>query len=219
MLARRWYAQSREDRRLHQALSHIENGRYVDIGAYEPEFNSVTKVFYDEGWSGVNVEPNPRAFAMLQESRLRDHNIQAVVTWKLGPQTLYLTDERGWSSLREDVAFAAAEAGMTPDPIEVDAISLADVFDVMPEGDTHFLKIDVEGAEEDVIASGDWKAHRPWVVLAEANFPQSRRTVYHHHLWEPYLLSRGYVFKGDDTLNRWYVAKEQLDNIGSFVLE
>lgn len=215
VLARRWFAQDREDKRLYSALGHIKNGRYVDVGAYEPEFNSVTKVFYDDGWSGVNVEPNPRAFAMLEAARPRDTNIQKVVTWKNGEQTFYLTDNRGWSSLREDVAFAAAEAGMTPDEITVEATTLSDIW---PRGEVHFLKIDVEGAERDVIVSGDWDHHRPWIVLAEANFPQSRRTVYHHGEWEPYLLARGYVFKLDDTLNRWYVAEEQLDNVGELVL-
>lgn len=215
MLARRWFAQDREDKRLYSALSHIKNGRYVDIGAYEPEFNSVTKVFYDDGWTGVNVEPNPRAFAMLQQERLRDKNVWAAVTWKQGPQTLYLTDRRGWSSLKPSVAEAAKNAGMTPKPIEVPTVTLADA---MPEGDIHFLKIDVEGAEEEVIASGDWKNKRPWVVVAEANVPQSGRTAYHHAEWDVYLRSRGYVFKLDDTLNRWYVAEEQVDNVGEFVV-
>ena len=212
MLARRWFAQGGEDKRLYNALKHIKNGTYVDIGAYEPEFNSVTKVFYDDGWQGVNVEPNPRAFAMLQKGRLRDKNIWAAVTWKEGPQTLYLTDGRGWSSLKEDVAAEARNKGMTPKPIQVPTFALQDI---MPDVDVHFLKIDVEGAEEDVIASGNWKYHRPWVVVAEHHVTHSAS---HHEEWDKYLRSRGYVFKLDDTLNRWYVAEEQLDNVGDFVL-
>lgn len=215
MLAKRWYAQEGEDRRLFSALSHIDNGTYVDIGAYEPEFNSVTKVFYDIGWSGVNVEPNPRAYKMLVESRRRDKNIMAAVTWKTGPITLHLTDKRGWSSIREDVALAARQMGMQTTPIEVPTFALQDV---MPDGDVHFLKIDVEGAEEAVIASGDWKNHRPWVLVVESMAPNSSFGPWEYQRWDQYLRSRGYVFKLDDTLNRWYVAKEQLDNVGEFVL-
>lgn len=214
MLEKRFYAQEGEDRRLWKALSdNIAHGHYVDIGAYEPEFNSVTKVFYDAGWTGVNVEPNPRAYGMLEQARPHDINLEAVVTYKQGPQTLYLTDDRGWSSLKPEIAESAKKRGMDPYPIEVESLTLAQVFDFLHGEECHFLKIDVEGAEEEVIASGDWKNHRPWIVVVEANVPGSNRTKYHHGKWEPYLMSRGYRFIMDDTLNRWYVADEALDKI------
>ena len=41
------YAQNFEDVILWRALKHVEAGRYIDIGANDPEKDSVTKVFYD----------------------------------------------------------------------------------------------------------------------------------------------------------------------------
>ena len=215
VLARRWFSQNGEDRRLYHVLGHIKHGRYVDIGAYEPEFHSVTKVFYDDGWSGVNVEPGPRAFAMLQRDRPRDINIQAAVTWKTGEQSFFYISDRGRSSLYESQALSARAAGMDPEEIMVKTVTLAEVMGRV-DGDVHFLKIDVEGAEEDVIASGDWKWHRPWVLVIESKLPETRRTVDTYSQWEPYLLSRGYVFKYDDGLNRYYVAKERAEDLGGF---
>ena len=36
-------------------------GFYVDVGAADPVNLSVTKWFYDLGWSGLNIEPNQAA--------------------------------------------------------------------------------------------------------------------------------------------------------------
>jgi len=52
------YAQNYEDVMLWRALKHIENGFYIDVGAAWPSEHSVTKLFYDEGWRGINIEPN-----------------------------------------------------------------------------------------------------------------------------------------------------------------
>ena len=53
------YAQNYEDLMLWRALRHVEQGFYVDCGAYDPEEHSVTKAFYERGWSGINIEPVP----------------------------------------------------------------------------------------------------------------------------------------------------------------
>ncbi len=53
------YAQNFEDVMLWRALRHIDQGYYIDVGAWSPELDSVTKAFYEHGWHGINVEPNP----------------------------------------------------------------------------------------------------------------------------------------------------------------
>lgn len=57
------YAQNFEDLVLHRVFRGQKNGFYIDMGPMGPVLESVTKFFYDEGWSGINIEPNecPRA--------------------------------------------------------------------------------------------------------------------------------------------------------------
>jgi hypothetical protein len=69
------YAQNREDVLLARALSSVKNGFYVDVGANDPVHDSVTKHFYDQGWSGINIEASPTWFAKLQEQRPKDLNL------------------------------------------------------------------------------------------------------------------------------------------------
>ena len=56
------FAQNREDLMLDGILRTVSVGFYVDVGANHPDMDSVTKLFYEKGWSGINVEPNERLF-------------------------------------------------------------------------------------------------------------------------------------------------------------
>ena len=83
--------------------------------------------------------------------------------------------------------------------------------------DIDFLKVDVEGAEADVLKSGDWKAFRPKAVVVEAIAPGSNEPSWKS--WEPFLLAQGYRFMLFDTLNRFYVADEATDVAARFPRE
>jgi hypothetical protein len=71
-----------------------------------------------------------------------------------------------------------------------------------------FLKIDAEGAERDVIAGMDFNSPRPRVLLIEAEVPGTMPEAWRD--WEIPLLEQGYALAFQDTLNRWYVAEEEM---------
>ena len=51
------HAQNFEDVILNRALEDVESGFYIDIGANDPDIDSVTRYFYEKGWSGIKIEP------------------------------------------------------------------------------------------------------------------------------------------------------------------
>jgi hypothetical protein len=69
-----------------------------------------------------------------------------------------------------------------------------------------FLKIDVEGAEQDVLLGGDWQRFRPKVVVIEALVPVTLAPAW--QAWEPLLTAQGYRYVWFDGLNRYYLAEE-----------
>ena len=73
------YAQNFEDVLLIRCFGTLSDGFYVDIGAYHPVIASVTKVFYDAGWCGINLEPGVGIDA-LREGRPRDINLAIAIT-------------------------------------------------------------------------------------------------------------------------------------------
>ena len=63
-------------------------------------------------------------------------------------------------------------SGFTDDDVrvrEIEVVPLADVLDEHLSGEqVDFLKVDVEGAEDEVIESCDWARHRPRILVFEA---------------------------------------------------
>ena len=73
------YAQNFEDVMVARLFDPDYQGFYVDIGAAHPDFLSVTRHFYDRGWSGINVEPSLRFYPLLCEARPNDINLQCAI--------------------------------------------------------------------------------------------------------------------------------------------
>jgi FkbM family methyltransferase len=203
------WSQNREDIVLWRALGDIEAGTYVDVGAADPEHDSVTKLFYDCGWSGLNVEPVATYADRLSVQRERDITVQACAGAGPGQATLHRFENTGLSSLDGDAARRATEAGYLAIDEVVEVLALGQILNDadFSDRDIHFLKIDVEGFEREVLLGLDLSIWRPWVIVVEATAPNSTEQV--HDKWEPGLLDAGYVFCLFDGINRFYVAAER----------
>ncbi|WP_396329941.1 FkbM family methyltransferase [Burkholderia anthina] len=206
------FAQNQEDVMLWRALGHVRNGFYIDVGAADPVDLSVTKLFYDHGWHGINLEPQSAYFAMLTAARPHDINLQLAAGREAASHVFHRIDGTGLSTFDAEIAARHRTNGWTVVEETVDALPLAEICKrYRPDGPIHFLKIDVEGAEGDVLAGADFGRFRPWIVLVEATLPLSQEES---HAWEPTLTSQGYSFVWFDGLNRFYVADEMKGELG-----
>ena len=210
------YAQNFEDVMLWRALGDVEGGTYIDIGAAWPVLDSVTLLFYERGWSGLNVEPNPVLHAELAAARARDVSVCVAAGAVPGAAVLNLVTGTGLSTLDPDLAEVYQETGQLVRAVETTVSTLTDLWEthLANRDDVHFLKIDVEGFELAVIQGNDWVRHRPWVVLVEATKPSSQ--VAAHADWEPLLIAADYRFVYADGLNRFYVASEHAELVTRF---
>jgi FkbM family methyltransferase len=208
------YAQNFEDVMLWRALKHLENGFYIDVGAAHPEEWSITKAFYDRGWHGVSIEPEPDYAELLRQTRTREVVVEAALGTAPGRMTVNRFAGTGLTTFDNDIAARHAEAGFTLLPLEVEVTTLAAICRKHAPGEIHFLKIDVEGAERAVLEGADFANYRPWIVLVEATEPMSMTP--NHANWEPILLTAGYSFAWFDGLNRFYLAEERQAELRPF---
>ncbi len=195
------YADNFEDVLIRRAFPDVHDGFYIDVGAYDPVEHSVTQHFYEGGWRGINIEPNPAPFAKIQALRDRDINLNIGLSNHEGHLTLYEAPGACWSVDRNLITgYFGARADQIVER-NIPVLTLAQVCERhVPAGrEIEFLKIDVEGHEREVIEGADWSRWRPRVVLAEANDAND---------WEPILFAADYIFAIFDGVNRFYVRKE-----------
>ncbi len=202
------YAQRYEDMHLLRCFGERASGFYIDIGAGHPVYDNVSFAFYLRGWSGITVEPNPWLAQLSAAVRPRDTRIQSLVGAAAGEAPYYLVEEfHGLSTTIASHAKAAqAELGKAAQTMTMPVTTLRTMCEQHAPAAIDFLKVDVEGAEPDVLAGGDWQRFRPKVVVVEALAPLT--LVPSWQPWEPTLTSNGYRFAFFDTLNRYYVAQE-----------
>jgi FkbM family methyltransferase len=200
------YAQNAEDVVLARALP-AAAGFYVDVGAGHPEISSVTKHFYDLGWSGINIEPRADAIALLDEQRPRDVNLQVAVGAFEGTTDLYVVDgDPDLSTIDDaDVEFLR-ERGYEFAVEKVPVRTLDSLLEEHNVTTIDFLKIDVEGSEGDVLAGVDLSRWRPRVIVIESIKPWSRERS--DASWRTILESQHYRERCFDGVNLFFAHED-----------
>ncbi len=202
------YAQRFEDLYLMRCFGARQDGFYIDIGSGHPVYDNVSFAFYLKGWRGITVEPNPWLSRLSRAVRPRDRHVEALVAASGGHATFYqVRDYHGLSTMIEGHAQSALrEFGKTADAITVPRTTLAALCEGNAPASFDFLKVDVEGAEAEVLESGDWQRYRPKIVVAEALAPYTLAPAFAE--WEALLARHRYSYVWFDSLNRYYLAEE-----------
>lgn len=219
----RYFSQFYEDYILAHVFADLEAGVYVDVGASHPLHNSVTHYFHARGWSGMNIDANPRFRKLYERHRPRDVNRFVGVAEEPGVLTLYkVSDAPGvnrfaiapLSTFDAAIAENHRQKGFLVKEIAVPVERLDALIAEHAMDEVTFLNVDVEGFERSVLASMDFDAVRPRVVVVEATYPNTLVPV--HERWERILTDKGYVFALTDSLNRYYVDRDHADLLPRF---
>ncbi len=194
------YAQYNEDIILLALLGNESKGIYIDVGANHPEHDSVTKLFYERGWRGINIEPVKSLCKQLEKDRPEDVNLCLGAGEKTGTATLREFVKLPGHSTFSDAEKKQHNSSFTYTDYQASIKSLKDIFAEQKVERINFLKVDVEGFEYEVIVGNDWSKYRPEVVCIEANHEVKD--------WRAILTNNNYKLFIADGLNEYYVAKE-----------
>jgi FkbM family methyltransferase len=213
-----YYSQFYEDYILAYVLRDAKSGSYVDVGANDPNVNSVTKYFYLKGWRGVDVEPNPDMVKLLRQYRPDDDVAPVGASDKASTLTFYnFAAIPGLSTFDKSIAVGHTKAGIKYDELRIPVDTLNNILakSTKVKGAFTFLNVDVEGFEREVLMGLDFQKYPADIVMAEATAPETENATYHD--WEGLLHSAGYSFAMDDGLNRYYVNPAHEDLLPRFV--
>ncbi len=209
------YAQNREDYLIDAFFPDIKNGFYIDIGANDPNEDSVTKIFYQEGWNGINIEPLEEKYKLLKSKRKRDINLQIGLSSEPGELTFRVYKGHGLSTFSSEIKTEHTQNQNSNvqdfDDVTVQVDTLKEIQRANNVTHVHFMKVDVEGFEFEVLKGNDWKKYRPELICIEANHIKGED-------WRPYLEKQNYTQVFHDGLNAYYLRAESLDRLELFFL-
>jgi FkbM family methyltransferase len=213
-----YYSQFYEDYILAYVLKDVTSGSYVDVGANDPNVNSVTKYFYMKGWRGVNVEPNPDMVKLLRQYRPEDYVAPVGASDKSGKLTFYnFTTVPGLSTFDKSIALDHTKAGIKFEELNIPVDTLNNILAKQDKvkGAFTFMNVDVEGFEREVLLGLDFDKYPADIILAESTAPETENPTYHS--WEKILDDHAYIFAMDDGLNRYYINPNHKDLLPKFV--
>ena len=200
------YSANFEDVILHRIFGRQRVGFFVDVGAADPRMENDCKALYDQGWSGINVEPNPVLHQALVEQRPRDRSFGVALGEAEGRDRYYEVQGTGLSTLDPDEATRCRAHGWTVTERVVEIRTLASLLDQAAPERFDLLKVDVEGWEERVLRGNDWNRHRPSIILVEATLPE--RPTRRNNAVAALLAGYGYRQAYFDGLNDFYVRDD-----------
>jgi FkbM family methyltransferase len=168
------WAQAGEDLALISALAGVDKGRYIDVGAHHPSRFSVTRVLYERGWTGINIEANSDLIAKFEIERTRDINLNYCVG-NSAEYSFHVFEEPALSTVSIDWKNRFLQENQNlSETRTVKGVKLSTVVeDFFSDGEFTFLNIDVEGADLEALESLEMNKIRStlwpkWVMLESA---------------------------------------------------
>jgi FkbM family methyltransferase len=173
------FSQFGEDLLIYDLLKEmsVQGASYLDIGANDPEFFSNSFLFYQEGYNGVLVEPNPALADRLRAFRRKDTvlnagiGIDAEVTE--ADFHIFAEENSGLGTFSAEQAKLMEERGLhglKRPVVRVKRIPLFNINAVIAEHFTEcpdLISIDVEGWDLQVLETFDFEKYSPAVFCVE----------------------------------------------------
>jgi FkbM family methyltransferase len=179
-------------------FDHRGDGCFIDVGANDPVKYSQTWQLEQNGWSGILVEPVPEMVELLRQQRPRSQvaPVACGAAEQVGTATFHVALNNQFSSLEgQHVDFNPAYGKS----ISVQVWTLDQVIQEHQPGNIHFVSIDVEGMQLDVLRGFDLARHQPDLMLVEDHLINYRT--------HRYLARNGYRLVKRTGLNNWYIPR------------
>jgi FkbM family methyltransferase len=182
-----YYSHDDQDRILNEEVfCGMRNGVFVDVGAHDGISFSNTLMFERElGWTGLCIEPNPDVVPRLLDNRSatclkiaiagREGRLPFVKVE--GAEMLSGLSQRMDPRHRDRIKRETEEHNASYSVLEVSVRPLASVLAEHRISEIHYLSVDTEGSEADVLGSIDFDAVMVHAITVEANYNEPRDEI------------------------------------------
>ncbi|MCI8307281.1 MAG: FkbM family methyltransferase [Lachnospiraceae bacterium] len=188
----------------------IEKPSYLDVGCNHPYEGNNTALLYLKGSNGVNIDANLNCIQLMNEERPDDVNICVGVCGKgeCEKDFFLLSDYEGLNSFDENYIKNYIDTFQIKRDevrtIKVRCLSLKDIVDTYCNGVfPDYFDLDVEGLDDEVIASYDFTCNGPKIICVESHSGEVCEQM----------ISQGYVRYFSTVHNVIYVKRNLIDSV------
>ena len=158
------YSGSAQDLIINYFFKNKKKGIYIDVGCYHPYNGNNTKLLYDKGWSGINIDLDFHTIDFFNFVRKRDENINIAISDNEGEKDLFFFHNRSAiNSLSENRKKQAKEIRK----IQTKTLNSVLENSKFKNEKINLLSIDVEGHEMEVLNSLNLEKYIPEMVVIE----------------------------------------------------
>lgn len=210
------YSQHGEDLIIRSLFSQMGIARpsYIDIGAHHPFYLSNTAIFYTNGSRGINIEPDPKLFSRFTAKRPGDVNLNIGIGPKADQLTFYTMADPAFNTFSLEEAKKCETWGCTiVSETKVAVETLSDVLRKYNKGKfPDLMSLDVEGLDEVIVRSIDFKQSSPSVICVETISYENAIGIKNYETVRT-LEGHGYTVYADTYINTILVKKSQLKTV------
>ena len=193
----RYYGEFGQDKWiLEEVFPHVRDGFFVDIGSWDAVLGSNSKALEERGWSGICVDPLPRNWRG-RSCRLYEEVVSSkageTVDFKVADELSGIAEFQG---AHRETLKAARTVKFTTTTID-DLLRRAGAPPFI-----HYISIDVEGAEYEVLKAFPFDRHAVGAFTIEHNHEEPKRTNIRR-----LLEGQGYVFVREQGVDDYYRAR------------
>jgi FkbM family methyltransferase len=173
LIRKKWkresYSQLGEDLAVLAYFDNRPDGFYVDVGCFHPHRYSNTRLLYELGWSGINIDLSSRKLELFEFDRKRDVNILCGVGNTETTLTSYIFGKgSALDTLDRETADKWSEQfGLPYREEQVPSRPLTAILKEQGVEKIDYLNIDVEGFEEAVLDGFDLPHFMPECISIE----------------------------------------------------
>ena len=141
-----------------------KEGFYLDVGCQHPVSNNNTYLLFRRGWSGVNIDLDPKNIRLFNLERPNDINICKCVSSDNSEKNLYFFHSGSpINSLEKKTIKDKSNFSLK----KIKTFTLNSILEDYKIRDIDYFNLDVEGHEIDILKNFDIKYYKPKVVSVE----------------------------------------------------
>jgi hypothetical protein len=181
-------------------------GIYVDCGCFDPIAISNTLLLHKKGYKGINIDLDRDKIDKFNYHRPEDYNVVAALSSSKNKLKLLRYAGRATNRI-VDLESIKTESIIGEIPIDeeiIETCTMTEVIDASPftNYEIHYLNVDCEGHDLDVLMGLDFSRYAPKVVSVEVHSEPSQDVI------QEFLVAQGYLLVGMTDGNKIFVSKD-----------